>query len=1020
MNNRLLGLLIIGLLLSLVPAAVFAGVTGKIIGIVVDSETKEALPGANVMIDGTNLGAATNVQGGYIMLNVPPGTYTLKTSFIGYREVSVSNVRVHADLTTELNFNLPTEAIEVESIAITATRPLVNKNATNSTRIKTSEEIELLPVRGFRNVISLESGVTNVGGRIYVRGGRREEIATYIDGVYQNNPTTGRASGDVSSNAIEEVNFQTGGFNAEYGFANSGVIQTITKSGGNNYSLSGELITDGFLSQKDKNLGTYSYGYNVYNMSFGGPVPGILNNKVKFYISAERRFNADANPSSFAYNRLIMDDHGNPLDASGNPITFADTSVSAQYGWNTEDAFPGTDGSYKRYQWDEQGVWPDNSASQWLWNGNVTFDFSPVVVRIGGNSQRVDQRMLAGYSPGADYKNTTSGAGIGFSLWNSDNNPKEQDWRDSYYLKVTHTLNPSTFYTAQVNYFRDKLVRSSVLLVILSGILEMPLVSMLDSMARMVMAFTILTLLSREQDLQPIQDQPTCFHPLVLNQACTGNRTGSFFGVKADLTKAIGRTHEIKGGLEYRYNDYRSFAIGGYGAADLTSLSQTLASVGQDFSAEQAYQVKFADSFGYDIFGNETDTGRNSAKNPVIAAFYLQDKIELEDLVLNIGLRYDYFDPAYDGIADVEKVTTETLENGVVDLKEENFVKNDAWTNISPRLGFSFPVTDRTVFHAQYGKFVQTPELNRLYVSTFSYAFNLASGNFFRNENPNLGPVRTTAYEVGFRQQMGDNAALDLTAYYKEIRDHVRLVNLNFATPVPYAIYQNQDYGTVKGLSASFTLRRTNRITANVNYTLQWAAGTGSDALTFDNIAWQQGVEPTYVAPLDYDQRHTGSANVDFRTLKDDGPTLFGVKPLGNVGANLLLTFGSGLAYTPVRAQTEVLGGTAGYFPIGQVGSSYGPWNYQLDLKVDKSFKIAGIGMNAYAWILNVTDAFNAVFVYPETGEADNDGYFNTEAGKNFTNTWGQNGVDLYNFLLKNPNMAGTPRQIRLGLRFDL
>ena len=289
MNNRLLGLLIIGLLLSLVPAAVFAGVTGKIIGIVVDSETKEALPGANVMIDGTNLGAATNVQGGYIMLNVPPGTYTLKTSFIGYREVSVSNVRVNADLTTEINFNLPTEAIEVESIAITATRPLVNKNATNSTRIKTSDEIELLPVRGFRNVISLESGVTNVGGRIYVRGGRREEIATYIDGVYQNNPTTGRASGDVSSNAIEEVNFQTGGFNAEYGFANSGVIQTITKSGGNNYSLSGELITDGFLSQKDKNLGTYSYGYNVYNMSFGGPVPGILNNKVKFYIECRTK-----------------------------------------------------------------------------------------------------------------------------------------------------------------------------------------------------------------------------------------------------------------------------------------------------------------------------------------------------------------------------------------------------------------------------------------------------------------------------------------------------------------------------------------------------------------------------------------------------------------------------------------------------------------------------------------------------------------------------------------------------------
>ena len=614
MNNRLLGLLLIGLLLSLVPAAVFAGVTGKIIGTVVDSETKEALPGANVMIDGTNLGAATNVQGGYIMLNVPPGTYTLKTSFIGYREVSVSNVRVNADLTTEINFNLPTEAIEVESIAITATRPLVNKNATNSTRIKTSDEIELLPVRGFRNVISLESGVTNVGGRIYVRGGRREEIATYIDGVYQNNPTTGRASGDVSSNAIEEVNFQTGGFNAEYGFANSGVIQTITKSGGNNYSLSGELITDGFLSQKDKNLGTYSYGYNVYNMSFGGPVPGILNNKVKFYLSAERRFNADVNPSSFAYNRLIMDDDGNPLDASGKPITFADTSSSARYGYNIEDAYPGTDGTYKRYQWDEQGVWPDNSASQWLWNGNVTFDFSPIVVRIGGNSQRVDQRMLAGYSPGADYKNTTSGAGIGFSLWNSENNPKEQDWRDSYYLKVTHTLNPSTFYTAQVNYFRDKLVRSSVLFG--DSFWNTGDTKDVDVGQYGPDGDGLYNPYITQQGTRPNADPRSAdlFSSLGTQPGLYWKQNWQFFGVKADITKAIGRTHEIKGGLEYRYNDYRSFVIGGYGAADLTSLSQTLASVGQNFSAEQAYQVKFADSFGYDIFGNKSDTGRNSAK----------------------------------------------------------------------------------------------------------------------------------------------------------------------------------------------------------------------------------------------------------------------------------------------------------------------------------------------------------------------------------------------------------------------
>jgi outer membrane receptor protein involved in Fe transport len=307
-----------------------------------------------------------------------------------------------------------------------------------------------------------------------------------------------------------------------------------------------------------------------------------------------------------------------------------------------------------------------------------------------------------------------------------------------------------------------------------------------------------------------------------------------------------------------------------------------------------------------------------------------------------------------------------------------------------------------------------------LYTSTVEYAQNLQSGNFFTQENPNLAPIRTTAYEVGFRHQLGDNAALDLTAYYKEVRDYVRLVNLDFATPVPYAIYLNQDYGSIKGASLTFTLRRTNRIAASANYTLQYAAGTGSDANTLYNIAWQEGREPTFVAPLDFDQRHTGSVNIDFRTTRDDGPTFLGKKILSRTGLNLLLTFGSGLAYTPVRVQSEILGGTAGYFPIAQIGSATGPWAYQLDLKLDKTFDLAGLNFNAYLWTINVTNALNAAYVYPGTGEVDNDGYLDTVAGKNFVQTWGPNGVELYKFLLRNPNMAGPPRQVRFGLQFNM
>ena len=494
-----------------------------------------------------------------------------------------------------------------------------------------------------------------------------------------------------------------------------------------------------------------------------------------------------------------------------------------------------------------------------------------------------------------------------------------------------------------------------------------------------------------------------------------------FWGAKADIVHQIGRTHELKSGFEYRYNTYRQYQIGSYGGADLHSLAGQLSSVSEDFTPEAAYQNRFVNQFGYDMFGNEIDGGgRNAAKHPIIAAVYLQDKIELEDLVLNLGIRWDYFDPANDFIADLEHVTTYTTDDGTYELEEENFIPKETYSQISPRLGFSFPVTDQTVFHAQYGKFIQTPELQRLYSSTSQYAYSLSSGMFFTQENANLSPVRTTAYEVGFRQQMGVSAALDVTAYYKEIRDHVRLRNLDNAVPVPYATFLNEDYGTVKGLSFAFTLRRTNRVSMAANYTLQYATGTGSDANTWYNIAWQQGRTPTFVAPLDFDRRHVGSFNFDYRFADNDGPTIFGMRTFSNTGVNLLFSFGSGLSYTPVRVQTEVLPGTSGYYPIAQVGSAQGPWTYQLDMKVDKTFTLAGVRLNAYVWVINLLDNTNANWVYPGTGEADNDGYLDTVAGTNFLRTWGENGRDLYNFMLHNPDMVGPPRQIRLGLRFDL
>jgi hypothetical protein len=212
-----------------VPLAAFGGTTGKISGKVTDKNTGEPLPGVNVLIEGTMMGAATDMKGNYIIINVPVGSYTVRADYIGYKTVRIANIRVHPDLTTEVNFQLSSTVLQGQTVSIVAERPIINKNVTNTVRTLEAEDLKNIPMRGVQTVMSLSSAV--VGGT-HVRGGRSEENVTYVDGVMTTLLRGGTTNGlSVISNAIEEANFHAGGFNAEYGFANSGVLFTTTKSG---------------------------------------------------------------------------------------------------------------------------------------------------------------------------------------------------------------------------------------------------------------------------------------------------------------------------------------------------------------------------------------------------------------------------------------------------------------------------------------------------------------------------------------------------------------------------------------------------------------------------------------------------------------------------------------------------------------------------------------------------------------------------------------------------------------------
>jgi hypothetical protein len=327
-------------------------------------------------------------------------------------------------------------------------------------------------------------------------------------------------------------------------------------------------------------------------------------------------------------------------------------------------------------------------------------------------------------------------------------------------------------------------------------------------------------------------------------------------------------------------------------------------------------------------------------------------------------------------------------------------------------------VSDRTVFYGQFGKFTQQPPLQNLYTGWDNLANQVVAGNQVNLANPELKPTKTTSYEVGFRQQLGDNAAIDVAAFYKETRDLIVLESLNDARPVPYDRFTNGDFGTVKGFSLKFDLRRTNRLASNIAYTFQQAGGTGSAAGTTFFVGWLGGTRPTFVSPTDFDQRHSGSVNFDLQFLPSDGAIL------RDLNLNLLFTFGSGFPYTPRNVGDTVLGpGFATAFPRGAINSATGPWQSQLDLRLTKGFRIGAMDFDIFLWGVNIlgTENWDTTAIFGATGSNSDNGYLDSPDGQNWIReNGGEPAANLYNLRQDVPGSWSVPRQWRLGLRFDL
>jgi len=281
------------LLILLAPFIIYSGTTGKLAGTIKDAQTGEPLVGANVIIEGTNFGAATNVNGEYVILNISPGRYNVKFSFIGYETTIMQDVVITVDQTTTLQISLNPQTIMVDEIVVTARTPLIQKDVTSSISVITREEIESLPVSTFTGLLSLQAGVSGSGSNLHVRGGRSNEVAYMIDGTIVVDPLLGGLATDINNDAIQEMSLLSGTFNAEYGNALSGVVNIVTRDGTDKFSAKLEARTSEFGVDRYSDLHE-----NRVNGSISGP---IISPEYNFFISGEVNNNGSYLP--YGYNK---------------------------------------------------------------------------------------------------------------------------------------------------------------------------------------------------------------------------------------------------------------------------------------------------------------------------------------------------------------------------------------------------------------------------------------------------------------------------------------------------------------------------------------------------------------------------------------------------------------------------------------------------------------------------------------------------------------------------------------------
>ncbi|MFA6540762.1 MAG: TonB-dependent receptor [Bacteroidota bacterium] len=969
-------------LLGLLLPTILFGASGKLTGRVIDQQTNDPLPGANVVIThvidddgaevpiGRALGAASDVDGYFFILNVSPGTYVVKASAVGYSPMVQRGIRIDIDRTITVNFSLTSSDIQVDQVVVTAEREIIKRDVSATQEVILPTRLEAMPTVRLDEFIGKLKGVELVSGSegngLSMRGGAIRETDVRLDGISLQDPRTENSYLAFNSTTIEEIQVLTGGFEAKYGGIRSGLLNVVTKDGHRDrYTVS--LKADFRPTGQNKFFGTNpwsddSWVYKVYAGQYA--MDGIKTHEDSMTVPAEFwRFKGWRAKGSGQFGLL---DSAQKLDLwkqqhpqysfNDKPDVYLEGSITGP--------FPGAGipiiGDYAerttfmlgmKYE-NSQLAFPLGPRNNYLdWNtqlklttalsDNMRLSINGLYAKIAtvsNGSSTSYGGALVDNSSSFGFLNTTESSvrqqaaliSGEYGLSQMFNKSRLQFYDQDYTvggIKFTHTLSSKSFYTVdfQMGYTSQQLApfaldtsRADAWVTYHTKSASTPYVRFLRTPeygspnGSTNTGFDAINVFYMYGGLQRVDSS----NSLVLQ-------------LKSDYTSQLGRHHQFEAGFSVRYQDLFVYT-GTWAQAQI--------------------------SFTPDLWQYYKET-------PLEIGLYAQDKIEFEGMILNGGLRLDYFNPMKNGYAvglplddDFKNFYNNIyLNEGGTWGSYERWLEfrdllanppgwerteNKVQVHLSPRLGVSFPITESSKMYFNYGYFYQRPATSFLYNQAI-YVGSVAL------PTPNLDMARTVSYEFGYEQMFFDDLVVNVTSYYKDNTDEpLSRSYVSYYGDNNVSVYAADAYSDIRGVELRFEKPNGRFVSFSAMYDYMISSGgqTGLGTIYEDRLQTKQNSETRDAAQYVSEPRPRANVNLNLHTPDDF--EFFGLPGLNSIFVNTFFEWRAGGRYlwNPEAADRK------DYIYVDAVNY----WN--IDLRVSKAVKFNFAELELVFTVKNLTN----------------------------------------------------------------